>query len=88
MFAYFQWHNPEYMLKRHVKHILVHPSFDDFTLENDISILTLDYPIHYSSVIEPINLPHHHHDYTGMNVTAIGWGQLNRGKSTKIFFVL
>ena len=52
-----------------------HPGFNKSTREFDISILTLDSPIIFSSVAAPICLPASVSSlYTGQVATVTGWG--------------
>uniref|UniRef100_A0A1B0D8M9 Uncharacterized protein n=1 Tax=Phlebotomus papatasi TaxID=29031 RepID=A0A1B0D8M9_PHLPP len=64
-----------------VRRIDVHPYFK-FTPQADrydVSVLTLERPVHYMPHIAPICLPEKNEDFLGKFGWAAGWGALNPG---------
>lgn len=62
-----------------VSNIIIHPDYDDFTLENDLALIQLQNP----SATQPIQLisTYSNLDLAGQNVTAMGWGKLSVTKN-------
>merc|ERR1711976_486988 len=56
-----------------------HPNYNDRSLNNDYSILTLDTPVTISPAVRPACLPSSDSDYTGKIATVSGWGSLTSG---------
>ena len=71
--------------------ILHHKKFDEITLRNDISILTLGTRIVFSGKVSPICLPAPppnvfslYPDYDNEVVTTTGWGAMANGESPSV----
>jgi len=57
-----------------------HPDYNDNTLDNDYSILTLATPVEFSSTVAPACLPaDNSKDFAGEMATVSGWGRLSSG---------
>ncbi|KAM7352559.1 CLIP and Tryp_SPc domain-containing lethal (2) k05911 [Cochliomyia hominivorax] len=67
-------------VSRRIKRLVRHKGFDFSTLHNDIAILTLSEPVHYTNEIMPICLPtstaQQSRSYSGHIATVAGWGSL------------
>lgn len=59
---------------------IVHPDYDAKTLENDLALIKFKEPIPYREDIQPICLPAHNEDFTGLDGYATGWGLTNFDK--------
>ena len=57
-----------------VETLVVHPGFDFFTLENDISVIKVAKDIVFGDNVQPINLPIDITVNPGDVATATGWG--------------
>merc|ERR1712198_517754 len=57
-----------------------HPDYNDNTLDNDYSILTLAQPVKFSTTVSPACLPaDNSKDFAGEMATVSGWGTLSSG---------
>jgi len=57
-----------------------HPDYNNGSLDNDFSILTLATPVEFSSTVAPACLPSSGgNDYAGVLATVSGWGTLSSG---------
>merc|ERR1719423_589765 len=57
-----------------------HPDYNDNTLDNDYSILTLAQPVKFSTTVAPACLPaDNSKDFAGEMATVSGWGTLSSG---------
>merc|ERR1712066_129539 len=57
-----------------------HPDYNDWTLDNDFSILTLAEPVPFTLEVSPACLPSDFsQDYAGQVATVTGWGTLQSG---------
>nr|ATU82466.1 venom S1 protease with CUB domain 1 [Lethocerus distinctifemur] len=64
-----------------VRAILQHEEFEPRTLKNDISLLLLDEPIEFNSLVGPVCLQSSPMDISGQYVKIIGWGLTQAGGS-------
>ncbi|XP_041030322.1 suppressor of tumorigenicity 14 protein homolog isoform X2 [Carcharodon carcharias] len=65
------------VVKRDIKQIIVHESYNLQTFDNDIALLELSSPVAFSNVIQPICLPDATHSFpVGKSVWVTGWGKL------------
>merc|ERR1719379_1856807 len=63
-----------------VSKITDHPDYNDNTLDNDYSILTLAQPVKFSTTVAPACLPaDNSKDFAGEMATVSGWGTLSSG---------
>ncbi|XP_060107170.1 suppressor of tumorigenicity 14 protein [Heteronotia binoei] len=61
--------------KRGLKRIIVHPYFNDFIYDNDISVAELDSPVTFTKYVQPICLPDTTHEFpVGKVIHVTGWG--------------
>ncbi|XP_049582796.1 ST14 transmembrane serine protease matriptase a [Syngnathus scovelli] len=68
------------VVKRNLKRIIPHPSYNDYTFDNDIALMELDAPVTYSDYIQPVCLPAAQHQFPVGNVVSItGWGATREG---------
>ncbi|XP_078055358.1 suppressor of tumorigenicity 14 protein homolog [Mustelus asterias] len=74
------------VLKKSIKQIIVHESYNPQTFNNDIALLELANPVTFSSVIQPICLPDATHNFpVGKSVWVTGWGRLKEdGPEAKV----
>lgn len=63
--------------KVRVRQILMHPSYDIDTTENDIALLLLENPVHYNTHVSPICLPEGSKNRLrrGDVCVVAGWGE-------------
>lgn len=54
---------------------LKHPDFDSKTFNNDIALVRLSREVDYSRIIRPVCLPRPGFNYTGSQVSVVGWGR-------------
>ncbi|RNA17655.1 serine protease 27-like [Brachionus plicatilis] len=72
--------SPEsYSISRTVSEIIIHPSYNDVTEENDIALVKLSSPVDYTDQVLPICLPSQNYDFTNQMSWATGWGSLFSG---------
>jgi len=65
-----------------VKRIVMHPSYDSWTVENDICLLELETPATLGSKVGTISLPSQNEEYdAGTECTVTGWGTTSEGGS-------
>ena len=60
---------------RMVKTVFIHPKWNDKTMENDIALLKLSLPVHFSPTVIPICISDDSNDLAGQNATVTGWGK-------------
>ncbi|XP_066299765.1 trypsin-1-like [Branchiostoma lanceolatum] len=71
---------PESKAIAKVRNIIVYPQYNAKTLENDIALLKLDFPVPLNDYIQPICLPEPGMQTpAGTVVTTTGWGALTFG---------
>eukprot|EP00116_Pleurobrachia_bachei_P008497 sb/3468759/ len=58
--------------------IIVHPEYDSNSLENDVALIRLQYPLEYSTYVQNIELGENIPP-TGSPVTCGGWGIMEQG---------
>lgn len=78
--------NP-YLQRRTIKRIIIHPNYNNSTLDYDIALLELNTPFTLSSKVAPIYLAGTRDDSlynTGTVLTVIGWGHTRYGGSPAI----
>ncbi|XP_068231243.1 serine proteinase stubble-like isoform X2 [Palaemon carinicauda] len=63
--------------------IIMHPSYDRFTLDNDMALIKLSSPLSFPSdnKIAPVCLPDAGNAYSDVTATVTGWGRLQSGGS-------
>ncbi|KAG2464585.1 TMPS9 protease, partial [Polypterus senegalus] len=67
-----------------IKSIIIHPSYNSFTADYDVSLLELESPLTFNSYIQPICLPVPSYNFPpGTQCTVTGWGQLSEFNSTQ-----
>ncbi|KAK9508640.1 hypothetical protein O3M35_006152 [Rhynocoris fuscipes] len=62
---------------RGVRKVMFHSHFHPFLLANDIALLQLDQPVHFSDTVQPVCLPSPvklGDSYIGRKATVTGWG--------------
>ena len=64
-------------VERAAKKKVVHPDFNSFTYENDLSLVQLDKPLEFQPHIGPICLPPDQIELEGKTATLTGWGRLS-----------
>lgn len=68
--------------KRYLKRVIAHPSYNEFTFDNDIALMELDQPVTFKDTIRPICLPSASYDFpVGKTVWITGWGATREGGS-------
>ncbi|XP_067909861.1 suppressor of tumorigenicity 14 protein homolog [Heterodontus francisci] len=74
------------VVKRDIKQIIVHESYNQQTFDNDIALLELASPVTFTSVIQPICLPDATHNFpVGKSTWITGWGKLKEdGADAKV----
>ncbi|XP_053355742.1 ST14 transmembrane serine protease matriptase a [Clarias gariepinus] len=66
--------------KRNLKRIIPHPSYNEYTFDNDIALMELDSPVAFKDTIRPICLPSPSYNFpAGKSVTITGWGATREG---------
>uniref|UniRef100_A0A4W3GS22 Peptidase S1 domain-containing protein n=1 Tax=Callorhinchus milii TaxID=7868 RepID=A0A4W3GS22_CALMI len=61
-----------------ISRIIVHPAFNQHTLDYDVALLAVNTSISFSSLVQPVCLPSPTHSFsTGKNCTVTGWGYLS-----------
>jgi len=73
------WNQSGPYYQAYVSDIVMHPSYDSDTLDNDIALLRLTEPVEFDYDIQPICLPHQGADFTGDTAQVTGWGTLSSG---------
>ncbi|XP_067837498.1 suppressor of tumorigenicity 14 protein-like, partial [Heptranchias perlo] len=74
------------VVRRDIKQIIVHESYNQQTFDNDIALLELASPVAFTSVIQPICLPDSTHNFpVGKSTWVTGWGKLQEnGADAKV----
>lgn len=63
---------------RDIRRIIIHPAYDRDTVDNDITILILKYPLFFNERVQPVALPGFDYDLdAGEPLLISGWGKLN-----------
>lgn len=65
-----------------VKSIVVHPNYEKNAFKNDIALLKLNAPAHYTETVRPICLwaePNNIESVIGQEGTVVGWGWNEKG---------
>lgn len=71
-----------------VSEIVNHARYNKYEMENDISILFLDWPLQMSSKIRVIGLPKQDQHITdGTNLNVAGWGNNNEHGSSSVYLM-
>lgn len=66
----------ERVMKRDLKTVIQHPSYNPYTYDYDIALMQLDSPVSFSQYIMPICLPNPAHDFpVAKSVWITGWGK-------------
>ncbi len=58
-----------------------HPEFDEYTLDNDIALVRVDFPFTFTVDVKPICPPEADNLYIDEKGVVSGWGQTSEGKS-------
>ncbi|CAL8260356.1 unnamed protein product [Gadus morhua 'NCC'] len=75
-----QGHDSEWTVRRHLKRIIPHPSFDPKTYANDLALMELQKPVALNQNIWPICLPSPAHQFhAGESAWITGWGTTREG---------
>ncbi|NXF91668.1 OVCH2 protein, partial [Eubucco bourcierii] len=77
----------EYRQKRSVKQYIIHPSFNQSTLDSDIALLQLDKPLEFNHYVHPVCLPAKEEAVQPSAVCVVtGWGasEEDREKGKKL----
>ncbi|NXR14442.1 OVCH2 protein, partial [Semnornis frantzii] len=77
----------EYRQKRSVKQYIIHPSFNQSTLDSDIALLQLDEPLEFNHYVRPVCLPAKEEAAQPSTVCVVtGWGasEEDREKGKKL----
>ncbi|XP_063050147.1 serine protease 27-like, partial [Engraulis encrasicolus] len=62
--------------------VIVHPEYDDWTLDNDIALLQMSTPVTFNDYISPVCLADSNSVFhNGTASWATGWGDINEGES-------
>lgn len=70
-------------VRRKVKRIIVHPSFNPALLDFDVALLELTSPVAFSRYIQPLCLPSSAHVFrVGKRCAITGWGSLSESNAT------
>jgi secreted trypsin-like serine protease len=64
--------------------VIVHPNYNEDTLEDDIALLKLNVPVPFTSYINPICLPTSDHNLKNQQMWLAGWGRDENRKPTNI----
>jgi secreted trypsin-like serine protease len=64
--------------------VIVHPNYNDNTLEDDLALLKLEFPVQKSSHINTICLPSADHDLRNKQLFVAGWGRDASGEPTSV----
>ncbi|KAM9221810.1 ovochymase-2 [Dugong dugon] len=73
--------------KRSIKHIIIHPAFNNTTMDYDLALLQLAEPLQFNQLVRPACLPERGQGLPASRVcTVTGWGTHNPGgeKSNKL----
>ncbi|EFA10762.1 brachyurin [Tribolium castaneum] len=60
---------------------VVHPEYDQNTLENDVGLIQLHMPVTFTEYVQKINIANMGQIHDGVVVTAAGWGQTSDSSS-------
>ncbi|NXI95535.1 OVCH2 protein, partial [Psophia crepitans] len=77
----------EYRQKRSVKQYIIHPSFNETTMDSDIALLQLAEPLEFNQYVRPVCLPAQEEVVQPSRVCVVtGWGthEEDRGKGKKL----
>jgi len=66
-------------IKKRIRRVTRHKSFNSRTLYNDIAILTMESPVVFSDTVSPVCLPTTSDDYTMKDAVVMGWGTIKEG---------
>ncbi|KAI4882584.1 hypothetical protein NFI96_020277 [Prochilodus magdalenae] len=67
-------------VKRSLKQVIPHPSYNEYTFDYDIALMELDQPITFKDTIRPICLPSASYVFpSGKEVWITGWGATREG---------
>ena len=68
-----------------IEKIILHENYNSETYDYDIALVKLNNPVHFSTRVRPVCLPHEGMDFaTGTNCYVTGWGKLQEvGKFPK-----
>ncbi|XP_031429607.1 ST14 transmembrane serine protease matriptase a [Clupea harengus] len=70
-------------VKRGLKQVISHPSYNAYTFDFDIALMELDSPVTLSDTVHPICLPSASHVFpAGKSVWITGWGATREGASS------
>jgi len=61
---------------RYINRVTIHPQFVKRTFNNDIALILMDRPVHFTEYIRPVCLPTNDRSYNHQNTTIVGWGKL------------
>ena len=72
--------------KKFINQIIVHPSYDTRTKNNDIAILKLKTPLSFSETVKPASLPDpsFRPETTRKLAIVSGWGRTSNGNSSNL----
>uniref|UniRef100_A0A4W4H263 Suppressor of tumorigenicity 14 protein homolog n=1 Tax=Electrophorus electricus TaxID=8005 RepID=A0A4W4H263_ELEEL len=69
-------------VKRYLKRVIGHPSYNEYTYDFDIALMELDQPVKFTDTIRPICLPSATYVFpVGKSVWITGWGATREGGS-------
>ncbi len=75
----------EHVQHRRPKRVVKHPSFDKATYANDIALVELDEPIHFTGSTVPACLPNNQSSLSSTGkCVLIGWGTMESRLQSKI----
>ncbi|XP_037959904.1 trypsin-1 [Teleopsis dalmanni] len=72
-------------ITRKVIQTIIHPSYDQTRIVNDIALLKLDSPIPLTSTVRPVCLPTASHNFDNRDAIVAGWGLVKEGGVTSNF---
>ena len=79
-------YEPQQLVERNVKRVIVHRGYIARTFDNDLALLELEKPVKFQEHILPVCLPEGSDDYVGDIAYVTGWGRLSHGEGIDEIF--